>query len=178
MSLLPFVITGLVVGSIYSLAGVGLVLTYKTSGVFNFAQGAVATASAYLFYSLHVQLGVAWPVAALITVVGLGTLLGLGFERLARAVSTTSMVWKVTSTIGVLLCVEAVAALIYGQAQNQDVPVFLGTGSFSVGGAVVTYANLWTFLFALVVTALLYFFISHTRRGSAMRAVVHNPESS
>ena len=35
--LLPFLIVGLTTGSVYGLAGVGLVLTYKTSGIFNFA---------------------------------------------------------------------------------------------------------------------------------------------
>ena len=34
---LPFVVIGISVGAIYGLAGTGLVLTYKTSGIFNFA---------------------------------------------------------------------------------------------------------------------------------------------
>ena len=40
---LPFIISGIATGAIYGIAGTGLVLTYKTSGIFNFAQGAVAT---------------------------------------------------------------------------------------------------------------------------------------
>lgn len=44
--MLSFVILGLITGAIFGLAGVGLVLTYKTSGVFNFAHGALATVSA------------------------------------------------------------------------------------------------------------------------------------
>ena len=47
--IIVFVIVGLTAGAVYSLAGVGLVLTYRTSGLLNFAQGAVATVSAYLF---------------------------------------------------------------------------------------------------------------------------------
>ncbi|MGH9282518.1 MAG: ABC transporter permease subunit, partial [Acidimicrobiales bacterium] len=45
--LLPFIVVGVVTGSLYGLAGLGLVLTYRTSGVFNFAHGALAAASAY-----------------------------------------------------------------------------------------------------------------------------------
>ena len=52
-ALLPFVILGITAGSVYGLTGTGLVLTYKTSGIFNFAQGAVATTGAYIFYILH-----------------------------------------------------------------------------------------------------------------------------
>ena len=43
---LGYVITGLVTGSIYGLTGTGLVLTYKTSGIFNFGHGATLTAGA------------------------------------------------------------------------------------------------------------------------------------
>ena len=49
-SILPFIVLGLVDGSVYGLTAMGLVLTYKTTGVFNFAHGAVATGAAYLFF--------------------------------------------------------------------------------------------------------------------------------
>ena len=51
--LMPFIVVGLVSGSVYSLAALGLVLTYKTSGIFNFAHGSVAAAVAYAFYELR-----------------------------------------------------------------------------------------------------------------------------
>ena len=57
---LPFIVAGLTTGAVYGLAGVGLVLTYKTSGIFNFAHGALATVAAFVFYSLHIDQGWAW----------------------------------------------------------------------------------------------------------------------
>ena len=65
---LPFIVTGLATGAIYGLFGTGLVLTYKTSGIFNFGHGALATIAAYLFYALHVVHGVDWRVAAAVTI--------------------------------------------------------------------------------------------------------------
>ena len=56
-NLLPYLVVGVAIGSVYGLAGVGLVLTYKTSGIFNFAHGALATIAAYVFYALWVQAG-------------------------------------------------------------------------------------------------------------------------
>ena len=56
-SYLPFIVSGIATGSIYGLAATGLVLTYKTSGIFNFGHGAIATAAAYFFYYLHVDHG-------------------------------------------------------------------------------------------------------------------------
>ena len=61
----PFIITGIATGALYGLAAMGLVLTYKTSGLFNFGHGAVSAMAAFLFYTLHSQQGLPWPVAAL-----------------------------------------------------------------------------------------------------------------
>src|SRR6202035_2147137 len=111
--LLPFIIAGLTTGSVYALAGVGLVLTYKTSGVFNFAHGALATVSAYVYYTLHVQHHMAWPLAAFLAVFVLGPAFGVGFERIARTLSRSSLANQVAATIGALLVVEALAVIIY-----------------------------------------------------------------
>src|SRR4051794_41353416 len=97
---LPFVLVGLTAGSVYGLAGTGLVLTYKTSGIFNFAYGAIATVSAYGFYILHMQHEVPWPVAFIVSVLGLGTAMGLLLEQLARRLADVRTVWKVAATIG------------------------------------------------------------------------------
>ena len=54
---LPFIVIGIATGAVYGLAGVGLVLTYKTSGIFNFAYGAVAALAVFVFYWLHTEHG-------------------------------------------------------------------------------------------------------------------------
>ena len=81
--MLPFIIAGLTAGAVYGLAGVGLVLTYKTSGVFNFAHGALATVSAYAFYYLHEQHHVAWPIAAAVCLVVIAPVVGILFDGLS-----------------------------------------------------------------------------------------------
>jgi branched-subunit amino acid ABC-type transport system permease component len=47
--LLPFIVSGLATGAIFGLFATGLVLSYKTSGIFNFGHGAIATVAAYAF---------------------------------------------------------------------------------------------------------------------------------
>ena len=51
--LVPYVVVGLASGSLYGLAGLGLVLTYRTSGIFNFAHGTLAAIGAYAFFQMH-----------------------------------------------------------------------------------------------------------------------------
>ena len=172
----PFVISGLVVGAIYGMAAVGLVLTYKASGIFNFAQGAVATVSAYTFYELHVQHEMGWPLAAAIAVLGVGVVLGLLFELLGRFLSGAGLAVQVTSTVGVLLIVQAAVILVYGTTETRIVDVFLARGTFELGGTFVQYADLVTFVVAVLATAVLYLFFRFARLGRSMRALVDDPE--
>jgi len=63
---LPFVVVGLATGAVYGLAGIGLVLTYKTSGIFNFGYGAVAALVSFCFCFLNSR-GLPWGAAAAIS---------------------------------------------------------------------------------------------------------------
>src|SRR5689334_12195913 len=67
-SLLFFAIVGVTFGSVYAVAAVGLVVTYTTSGIFNFAQGAIGMFGAFIFWKLHVDLGVQTLIAFALTV--------------------------------------------------------------------------------------------------------------
>jgi ABC-type branched-subunit amino acid transport system ATPase component/branched-subunit amino acid ABC-type transport system permease component len=173
--LLPFIIVGVVSGAVYGLAAVGLVLSYRTSGIFNFAHGALATLSAYLFYDLHFQHGVAWPIAAFVSVVLLGPALGIGFERYARVLSRASLMLQVVGTVGVLLVVEAVCTQWYG-SNGTFYPPFLPQSTVKVGGAFVTVGEFIIVGLSIVLTVMLYVMLRATRLGKAMRAVVDDPD--
>jgi ABC-type branched-subunit amino acid transport system ATPase component/branched-subunit amino acid ABC-type transport system permease component len=173
--LLPFIIIGIVSGSVYGLAGVGLVLTYKTSGIFNFAQGALATVAAYAFYYLNVEVGLAWPVAALISVLILGAVLGLGFEVMARRVARGPLAWRIVATIGIVLVVEAVFTIVHGSS-TLTTPHFLSQSTVQIFGAFVTWEQIIVTVISLGAAVGLYVFFRTARLGKAMRAVVDDPD--
>ncbi|HEY6790976.1 MAG TPA: ATP-binding cassette domain-containing protein [Trebonia sp.] len=173
--MLPFIIIGIVTGSVYGLAGVGLVLTYKTSGIFNFAQGAFATVAAYAFYYLNVDLGLAWPVAALISVLILGAVLGLGFEVMARRVARGPLAWRIVATIGIVLVVEAVFTIVHGSS-TLTTPHFLSQSTVQIFGAFVTWEQIIVTVISLGAAVALYVFFRTARLGKAMRAVVDDPD--
>ena len=102
----PFVIAGIADGSVYGLAALGLVLTYKTSGIFNLAIGAQAAASAYVFYSFRITLGMPWPVAALLCLIGVGLGGAVIFERLAFWLSAAAPVLRVVTAIGLMVFLQ------------------------------------------------------------------------
>jgi ABC-type branched-subunit amino acid transport system ATPase component/branched-subunit amino acid ABC-type transport system permease component len=171
----PFIVSGLVSGAVYGLTAVGLVLTFRTSGIFNFAHGAIASVAAYAFYTLHVEHDVPWLAAALLIVLILAPALGLLFERLGRAVAGKSLALQVAATVGCALAIQAIILLVYGTEQTRTVAVFLADGQIDLFGTPVQWADIVTFGIAAVATLLLVALLRRTRTGLAMRAVVSDP---
>ena len=171
----PFVVVGLATGSVYGIAGMGLVLTYKTSGIFNFAHGAIATVAAYLFYEFHVRHGWPWPIAGLVAIFVVGPVLGMLLERLAYVLALASSSMKIVATVGLLISVQALAVLWYGPV-TRDFPQFLPTRSFDVGGVNVGSDQFIVFVLGLAALGGLYAFFRTSRLGLAMRGVVDDPD--
>ncbi|MCM3884757.1 ABC transporter permease, partial [Frankia sp. R82] len=172
---LPFIVIGLATGAVYGMAGVGLVLTYKTSGIFNFGYGAVAALDVFLFYFLHTDHGLPWPLAALVCVFLFAPLLGLGLELLARLLDGASDTIKVVSTVGLILIATALGQLWHPQLAP-SFPHFLPQSTVHLLGVNVTWEQIIIFIFSLVASALLYWFFLAVRLGVVMRGVVDNPE--
>ncbi len=175
-ALLPFVILGITAGSVYGLTGTGLVLTYKTSGIFNFAQGAVATTGAYVFYILHDDvLHLPAVPTALICVFVVGPVLGLGLETMARRLADASATMKVVATIGLVLVVQGFFSATFGTLAR-TFPAWLPQHTVKIGGVFVGEDQMIITGIALAATVALFLFFRQTRLGLAMRGVVDNPE--
>jgi ABC-type branched-subunit amino acid transport system ATPase component/branched-subunit amino acid ABC-type transport system permease component len=170
-AILPFIISGIAVGSIYGLAATGVVITYKSAGILNFAQGAIAAVAAYLFYWLHVQESVSWPISFVICFVILGPLVGLGMELLGRYLAQRTVTLQIVGTIGLILIVQGLATIKYG-TDALDLPSYLPQGSFRLGGVNIGYDDLTIFLVAVVCMAGLYALFRTRKVGLPLRALV------
>src|SRR3954468_20163339 len=100
---LPFIVSGLARGSIYGLASVGLVLTYRTSGIFNFGYGALATAGAYVFYFLHVDHGMYRKLSVFISVFCLWRVIGLVMGKISAQLAMQRTDMKIVGSVGLIL---------------------------------------------------------------------------
>jgi branched-subunit amino acid ABC-type transport system permease component len=170
----PYVVTGIADGSVYALAALGLVLTYKTSGIFNFAIGAQAAASAYVFYSFRVTFGLPWPAAAVcaMLLVGLGGSLVL--ERIAYWLTGAPAAMKVVATIALVVLFESALTGAYGLATIQF-SSFLPVKGIHLFGVTILGSQLIAFGLAVGATVGLYFFFKRSRLGVSMHAVVDSP---
>jgi ABC-type branched-subunit amino acid transport system ATPase component/branched-subunit amino acid ABC-type transport system permease component len=173
---LPYIFAGLTTGSIFALAGVGLVLTYKTSGIFNFAHGAQASISAFLFYYLHTQHGMAWPLTAAICVFVVGPIIGLALELVAGRLPSATLPTRVLATVGILLVIQGALELLYHPGPDREIRQYLPTKTWTVDGTPIELFRVIIFAIALVAVAVLTVFLRYSRTGLAMRAVVDNSE--
>jgi ABC-type branched-subunit amino acid transport system permease subunit len=172
---IPYLLFGVVDGSLYGLAAMGLVLSYKSSGVLNFGHGAIAAMAAVLFYALHDQGEVPWPLAALITVLGFGFIGGLLMERFAAVVSRVPTQYRIVGTVGIFVALSELPTIIYG-TQPRTLKPFLPQGEvFTISGVIVTGQQLITALVGLVAAVALFVLFRVSRLGKAMRAVVDDP---
>ena len=172
--LLTFVVLGLATGSIYGLAGTGLVLTYSTSGVFNFAHGAVAALGAYAFYELVDRHGLPWPLAlALCLGVG-GVVMGLMLEALTRRLQDVELHFQVAATVGLVLVAQDLMTTRFGY-EAHFVKDFLPTRTFVVLGARVGVNQLLLLAVGAGAAMGVQAMLRSTRQGIAVRAVVDNP---
>ncbi len=172
---ITFLPSGISAGSIYALVALGLVLTYKTSGIFNFAHGGIAAAAAYVFYDLHMKQGMHWAPAFALSVLLVGVIGGLLVERLASLLSSAPTVMVVVATVGLLVLLQSLCTAIYGPANIFMEPYLPRDTLFTIDTFQVTVEDVAIVVFSLGAAAALYFFFEKTRLGKATTAVVDDP---
>lgn len=176
-SILFWIIAGITFGSVYAVAATGLVVTYTTSGIFNFAQGAIGMFMAYVFWELRVNLGMQTLVALLITVFVAAPLMGAAIERiLMRRMADAPLVAQIVTTVGLMLMLMGLAAKLWDPQESRRIDRFFGTSGFQIGQTLMPWSRFITIVAGLVLAIGLKFLLSKTRLGVAMRAVVDNRE--
>jgi len=175
--LLVFLTIGVSVSAIYAVSATGLVVTYVTSGVFNFAHGAIGMFLAFVYWELSVNQGWPVPVALAVTLLVIAPIIGVALDVLVmrRLVQGASLATKLVVTLALLVVFQGAAIGIWG-IRLRTLPEFFPGHEYSIAGLVITWHQSITVLAALVVAFGLRALFKRTRLGVAMRAVVDNPE--
>jgi branched-subunit amino acid ABC-type transport system permease component len=176
--LLGYVIRGIPFGCVFGLMAMGLVLTYKTSGVFNLAFGAQAFVSAAVYYQLRVESEWAIVPAFLVAVVVVAPLVGFILERfIFRYLRTAPAIAKLVTTLGLLVAIPEIVNVLFGSEQKFGVPTIWPEefaiyrfGDYAIDGNEA--ATVIATVISVVALTLLFRFSSI---GLKMRAVVESP---
>jgi branched-chain amino acid transport system permease protein len=166
-------VAGLAVGVIYSLVAIGFVLIYKTSGVLNFAQGAMLLFAALTFVSLH-EKGVSFALALAITL-AIMVALGIAIERFVlRPMAGQPPITLFMVTLGLSYIIEGGAELVWG-TQVHGLDLGIEDTPMQIAGVLVSRFDLFCAGVAAVMVALLTVLFRYTRTGLAFRAAAEDP---
>jgi branched-chain amino acid transport system permease protein len=173
-----FLVTGLSLGGVYALSGVGMVVLYRATGVLNLAFGAIGAFGAFIAWQLINHSGMSfWP--AFVVSVVIGGLLTLAYGMVfGPALALRDPLVKATATLGLALILLGVMDLLWpssgGASRALTVPT--DNSTFQVGEISVTYTNVLSLVLGLVVTGVAAAFLRFTKLGTAMRAMANDRE--
>lgn len=183
-------------GAIYASLAIALVMIYRATGLLNFAQGELATFSAYVGFLMLAPTGTAaagiglvsflpglpWPVPlAIAGAVIFGASVGGLTERLLiRPLEGRPDISVVNVTIGLLIAVNGLTVELWGTSARRFPSPFPSETSdfFNVGGARLRYESIGVWLTLLVLLGLLALFLHRTKIGLAFRAITANRASA
>ncbi|MBE3560357.1 MAG: branched-chain amino acid ABC transporter permease [Ktedonobacteraceae bacterium] len=171
LALLQVIIAGLVTGSLYGLLALGIVLIYRTTGVLNFAYGAIGMFCACFMYTLltsaHLNFWLAL-IATLIFALVLGVLLERGF---ARPVLNAPVFTKAIATLALALVLQTLAQQIWPQlGSTVHFPTPFEGQNLRLGGVYLSLVDIVVVVVTVLLMAGLNFFLTRTKLGIAMRA--------
>ncbi len=169
-------VIGLIAGAAYGLLALGLVLIYKSSGVFNFAQGEFGTVAVYVLYLLHFEVGYGIAIAgALVAAVVMGVLV----ERLVvRPLFDAPRVTLLVATAGVALLATSIE-IWFGEATARPIDrAFPTLNRVSVLGVQVSDQRLLLLGVLIVLAALLALFFRKTNLGLAILGASQEPTAT
>jgi len=173
-----FLITGLSLGGVYALSGVGMVVLYRATGVLYLAFGAVGAMGALIAWQLSQQDG--WNIWLSFAVAVLfGGVITLVYGMIfGPALAGRDPLVKATATLGLLLILLGVMDLVWpssgGASRALTVPT--DNNTFQVGQIAVTYTQVIALALGLVITVATAAFLRFTKLGTAMRAMANDRE--
>ena len=170
---LQFLFSGITVGAIYALVGLGFTIIYNASHVINFAQGEfvmLGAMNAVFFISVGLPMPAAMVLAVIITVG-----IGLALEKFAiEPARDASIVTLIIITIGASIFLRGAAQVLWGRNFHSLAPIS-GNDPIMIGGAAVLPQSLWILGCTMAIVIVLRFFFNRTLTGKAIVASAHNP---
>jgi branched-chain amino acid transport system permease protein len=174
---IELMVSGLAVGAMYGLVAMSFAVIYKATGVINFAQGEMGMLTAYTTWSLATLLGTGGVLTVLLAVVA-GAILGMLCERLImRPMLGEPVLSVVLVTVGLAVVLRSIVTIIWG-ASPQKFEVAGADQIIDMGGIGMRVSQLGVLVALLVAVAGFWFFLRHSRFGTAMRAVAADEKTA
>lgn len=175
--LLQSIISGILVGGVYALIGIGLTIIFGVMRVINFAHGDIMMVGMYLTYFLFTLLGIDPFMSVLITM-PLMFLFGALLQKVfINRILGTLPQNQILLTIGLGLIMSNTAMLAF-TSDYKILTTSYSSSSFNIAGISISQPLLISFLITCAITACLYWFLMKTDIGQAIRATAQDREAA
>lgn len=177
-ALLQAIASGLVVGSLYSLVGVGIVVIYKSTHVFNFAQGGLLMVGAYLAWFFMVRLGMPiW--IGLLGGLACAVLMGFLIERFGmRRLVGQPILSLIIVTLALEALIDGVVTLFWGDREYNVYPEFIPPEPVEFFGVILSLQHIIIFIITMVIIGIFILFFKYSKWGLEMRAVAEDQQAA
>lgn len=174
---LQSIISGVLIGGVYAMIGIGLTIIFGVMRVINFAHGEIMMVGMYMTYFLFTQLGIDPFVSVLITIplmfVFGGILQKLFINRILGSLPQN----QILLTIGLGLIMSNSMMLAF-TSDYKILTTSYSSSSYRLAGLSVSKPLTISFLITVVITAVLYWFLLKTDTGQAIRATAQDREAA
>ncbi len=169
--------SGLLIGLIYALVAIGLTLIFGVMDIVNFSHGEFLMFGMYSSFWLFTLYALdpifTLPLTALF-LFGLGTLL---YKLVIRKITNAPMVSQIFTTFGLMILFRGIAQFFW-KADFRTIENSLVSGQVSLAGIQIGEPQLTAGLGAIIVTAVIYLFLTRTRLGAALEATAADKEAA
>jgi len=177
-TLVQLVVSGLTIGCVYSLVGLGFALTLRATELINFAQGEMVMLGALIGYTLLATFGAPFGVAFALATLATG-IVGVLLERLVLRPMLrrkAPLLNLLIATLGMSVALQALAIIVWGREPIPYPPIF--GGGMTLLGIAVQPLNLWILGLGFALMAALHLFLQKTLVGISWRAASLDPATA
>ncbi len=161
-------------GSVYALIALGFVTIYRSSRIVNMAQGSFVMFGGLFTFSMFMEIGMPYWLAAIIGIVLVVIVAILMWVVVLKPVLKISLVSMILCTVALSLLFENLSLVKYG-GYTKTLPAFGGDKTFQVGGVYISVQSFYIIGITVVVLVALYFLNNRTTLGKRMTATATNP---
>ena len=173
--LIEGIISGILIGGVYSLVALGIVVIYKSTKIISFAQGGIVLMGAIIGWYLMGPLGLTVIPGILLTLVAC-LMLGMGIDRFCmRPIIGQPILASIMVTIALAWLFDSIGILIIGGGER-PYPEIFPTETFEIGFLSISQSLLIQFVIAAILFVCFYLFYKRTQLGLAMRGTAEDYE--
>jgi branched-chain amino acid transport system permease protein len=172
--ILQYLFTGLTIGSIYAIVGLGFNIIYNATTIINFAQGEFVVLGGLIMVFFMTVLKIPLVISFFLTVLAVAVI-GAIFERFAiHPLRNASLLTLIIVTVAASILLKGIVMFIWGKDAYALPPFTQGTPVI-IGGAVIVLQAFWVLGITLAIVFLMALFFGKTITGKAMSACSFNP---